>query len=260
MSQPNNNFPHPFELVVQEHIPSYAFNHSAQQTSNNTPPWIQSRPRSVQNNMSSPSPSVRSTVTAPLQKSFDQTSFHHTNIAIVDNRNDPSLLSMDMLAPSGHVARSMYNPLDRHYHDESWNPYHLRNSGTNDDRTRLHQSNGGFKSHRAGGPGSMSSVAPISDSGFYSQSVVSHDTGHRDQSGMHCGLTQQVGNLNVRSTISEAPGMVRMHSDQRSHFSQASSQSGSPHNALQCRDCDKILKCNSDYKCVPYSYLFAISC
>jgi hypothetical protein len=156
---------------------------------------------------------------------------------------------MDMLAPTGHVARNGYNPLDRHYHEESWNPYHLRNSSTSNDQTSFNQNNASFRSVRTG-PGSTGSIAPISDSGFYSQSVVSHDTGRVDQSGVPCNLTQQISNMKVRSITSEAPRVIRVHSDQQSQISQISSQSGIEDNQLRCRECKKVSKCRSDYKYV----------
>jgi hypothetical protein len=248
MSQSNRRIPPRFKVIVQEPLQPFAFDPHLQQVNNNVAQqWMQSRPRSVQHNMPSPSNSVRSAVTAPVQRPFDRSNFHPGNIATVDNRNDSSLLGIDMLAPTGHVTRNAYHPLDRHYHEESWNPYHLRNSSTGNDQTSFNQSNASFKSIRTG-PGSTGSIAPISDSGFYSQSVVSHETGRVDQPAVPCNLTQQINNMKVRSTTSEAPRVIRVHSDQRSQISQASSQSGIEDNHLKCRECNKVLKCRSDYK------------
>ena len=155
-----------------------------------------------------------------------------------------------MLAPSGHVVRNSYSPIARNYNDESWNPFNLRTSDTSDDQTSFNQGGGSLTSFRQG-PGSVGSAAHVSDSGFYSQSVVSHDAGRMDQTGMNCSLTQQVGNLNVRATTSEAAPMRRTHSDQRSQISHTSSRSGNPDQPLKCLICGDVSKCNSDHKCVP---------
>jgi hypothetical protein len=147
-----------------------------QQANSNIPQqWMLPEPWSAKPNTPSPKTSVSLVVPAPADRSSDCSNFRVGNVATVDNRKDSSLLGIDMLAPAGHVTRNAYHPLDRHYHEESWNPYHLRNSNIGNDQTSFNQSNASFKSIRTG-PGSHS-IAPISDSGFYSQSVVSHETG-----------------------------------------------------------------------------------
>ena len=208
-----------------------------------------SGPRSVQHNMPSPSTSVRSAVTAPAQTFFDRSGFQQSNIASVESRIDPSLPGLDMhLAPSGHVARTNYN-IERSYHEDSWNPLHLRNSSVGDGRMPHHQANASFKPFRTG-PGSVGSAAPVSDSGFYSQSAVSNDASRLHQSRVPSCLTQQAPSMNVRSTPSEALDKVRVPSDQRSQISHISSRNGKQGNELECRECHEISKCKSDYKCV----------
>jgi hypothetical protein len=178
-------------------------------------------PWHVQHNAASPSTSTSLVEPAPVERTLFS-NCHPGNAASINNENDSSVLGIDMLAPTGHVTRN--HPLDRHYHEESWNPYHLRNSSTSNDQTSFDQSNASLNSIQTG-LGSTGSIAPISDSGFYSQSVVSHDTGRVGQPAVPCDLTQQTNNMTVRSTNSVIED-----------------------NDLKCRDCNKVSKCKSDYK------------
>ncbi|KAH8732852.1 hypothetical protein GQ44DRAFT_696544 [Phaeosphaeriaceae sp. PMI808] len=250
MSQSNRSYP-PFNLTVQEPAQQqFAFASQDLQLNNHTSQqWPSPGSRSVQNNMPSPSTSVRSVVTAPTPRAYHRGNFHQATISpvSVDSRVDPSLLALDMLAPPGMSPRNNYNPIDPSYHNDSWNPYHLRNSNTNHDKTSLNHTNPNFKTFRTG-PESVSSAAPISDSGFYSQSVMSHDAARPDQPGVPSSFSQRVVNLNIQSLPSEASGMIRVHSDQRSQISRASSRSGREDNQLKCQDCNEISKCNSDYR------------
>jgi hypothetical protein len=253
MSQNNRSFPPDFNLVVQGPVQQYAYNASTQQTHTNVQQqWMQPRRPSAQLNIPSPTTSVRSSVTIPNQhRPFDSSSFHQNDAVSVHSGPDPEFFGMDMLAPSGHVVRTSYSPIARNYSDESWNPFNLRTSDTSDDHAHFNQTNESLKSFRHG-PSSVISAGPRSDSGFYSQSAVSHDAGRMDQSNQ-CSLTQQVGNLNVRSSISEAPQMMRMHSDQRSQISHTSTHSGYLDGPLKCTICGEVSKCKSDHKCVPSS-------
>jgi hypothetical protein len=251
MSHSSNSFPPNFSLVVQEPTQQFRCDATAQQTSNDIPQrWRQSRPRSVQLNVPSPTASVRSAVTAPVyQRSFDRSELQQSNVAPLNNRPNPDLLGMELLTPSGHAGRSGYSLLTTNYNEESWNPFNLRTSGVGDNTSPLNQSNLSLKSFRHG-PESLASVAPISDSGFYSQSVISHDASHMDQPRLQWNLAQQVDPRNVRSITSEAPRMVHTHSDHRSQFSRTSSHSGYEGDPLTCSTCGEVSKCNSDYKFV----------
>jgi hypothetical protein len=246
MSQTNGRIP-PFNFNVQQ----YMFDSGAPRPNNNGPQqWLlagqRSRPRSVQHNLPSPSTSVRSTVTAPA-RSYDRSSFVQPNLASVNERIDPNLLGLEYSLPSpGQAARNNYNPIDRNYHEGPWDPYHLRNS---DDESSVNQPSTNFKNYRHG-PGSIGSAAPISDSGFWTQSVVSHEPGRLEQSYMSSSLSQQVDKLKVRSLTSEAPRMTRVPSDQRSQLSLVSSRSGYRDKPLKCQICGDESKCKSDYKYV----------
>jgi hypothetical protein len=246
---------HPsFNYTVHE-PPQLRYDGPAPQTSNNIQQQWRQRPRSVQNNVPSPVTSVGSAVTAPsYQQPFDRSDFLPNNILPVNNRHDIDLLGMDFLAPSGHVVRGSYTPIARNYNDESWNPLNLRTSGVGNDTSPLSQSSASLKSYRHG-PESICSPAPRSDSGFYSQSVVSHDASRMEQPTMQWNLPQQINNLNVRSTTSEAPALARVPSDRRSQFSHASSHSGYQAESLTCPLCGEKSKCRSDHKCVPCSML-----
>lgn len=259
MSQSNRTFPPDFSLIVQG-PQQYAYNDLAQQRSNNIQQsWMQPRSRSVQLNVPSPVASVRSTATVPVQqRSFDRSGFFQSNAASVHHGPESDLLGMGMLAPSGHVVRNSYSPIARNYNDESWNPFNLRTSDTSDDQTSFIQGSGNLTSFRQG-PGSVGSAAHISDSGFYSQSAVSHEAGRMDRTGVNHSLSQQVGNLKVRASTSETATMRRTHSDQRSQISHASSRSGKPDQSLTCTACGDVSKCNSDYKCVPHSVIDVLS-
>lgn len=239
---------HPrFDFNLQQPQPQYTFNPQALQVSHEVPQqWMQPGPRSVQHNMPSPATSVRSAVTSPLERSFDQSSFHQNNVPSIDSRIDPSLLN-DMLAPTRHMPRMSYNAMERSYHEESWNPYHLRTSNVSDEKMQRIHNNANFGLFRTG-PESICSAANVSDSGFYSQSVVSHDACRADQSGVPSPLDQQVENLNIHLVSNEAPGAVRIPSDQRSHISDLSRPGEKQGNQLKCQICGEISKCKSDFK------------
>ncbi|KAF1911561.1 hypothetical protein BDU57DRAFT_506857 [Ampelomyces quisqualis] len=248
MSQSNRTFLPDFNLVVQG-PQQYAYNDLPQQKNNTVQqPWMQPRSRSVQLNFPSPVASVSSTVAVPIQRrSFDRSGFFQSNTASVQDGSDSDLLGMHMLAPSGHVTRHSYSTIARNYNDESWNAFNLRTSGACDDQISFIQGGGNLTSFRQES-GSVGSAAHVSDSGFYSQSVVSHDAGRLDQTAMNCSLSQQVENLNVRATTSETATMRRTHSDQRSQISHVSSRSEKQVQSLRCATCGDVPKCNSDYK------------
>jgi hypothetical protein len=250
MSQPNGGYP-PFNINIHAPTQQHAYNPYVQQTNNNFQQRCRpSRPRSVQLNMSSPSTSVRSARTAPVQRPNDRSGFYPGNRVPTGNRNSTRLPAVDTIALPTHSSRSTWDTLDRNdYQKDSWNPFNLRSSNTSEDRASLNQSNGGLKDYPTG-PGSLSSVALPSDSGFYSMSVMSHDASPMDHTGVPHNITQQIGNMNVQFATSEASRLRRPHSDQRSQSSQISSRSGIDTELLKCRECNKVSKCKSDYKYV----------
>lgn len=254
MSRPSGNFPPQFNYSVQG--PSQTFTTHpvpAPQKSNNVlQPWMQPRPRSAQN-MQNTASSMRSKMSSSLhQRPFDNSNFHQDVIAPLNNEPNHDLLGMGLLAPPGHFpsARNTYSPVAQHQSEEPWNTWNSRATGVCDDRIPFDQSNGSMKVFGRG-PGSAGSAAPRSDSGYHSQSVVSHDDGRRDQVGMQRSFTHQSDIPNVCLTPSVAPPMLRIPSDLRSQVSRISSRSGNQNDPLKCRECGVISKCNSDHKYVP---------
>lgn len=206
----------------------------------------------MQPQMPSPATSIRTVQTAPDPRSYNRPSFHHASRSPIDNNIDPSLSNnLSLLAPPGHVPRSSYNPIARHFQDQPWSAGNLRSTSTSGRRSPHSQPSVQYGPYRGAiGPGSDidSNVLP-SDSGYHSQpphSVFSNELGPASQD-VPSNITYQIGNLNVEPTPSEAPPMARMHSDQTS---QVSSRSGKSGKILQCPECSEISKCNSDFKCV----------
>jgi hypothetical protein len=261
MSHSRSQFLPSFNLTVQEAPPQFRYDAAAQQTGNTIQQqqWLQQRARSVQLNVPSPVPSVRSAVTSPsYQRSFDRSPFQEQNVSSVNNKHDTDLLGMNLLGPSGHVERDSYSPMTRNYNEEAWNTFNLRTSGASDNSSPFNQSSASLKPFRHG-PGSICSPAPRSDSGFYSQSIVSHDANRMEQPGMQWNPSPQLNNLNVLSIASDAPPMARVASEQRSQYSRASSHSGYQGESLTCPKCGEKSKCKSDHKCVASSVLY-INC
>lgn len=253
MSQVNRNYQPDFNIIVQAPGEQFAYNPVVQQPTNNiSQQWMQQRSRSVQHNMPSPVNSVVSAVTTyPLQRrSFDVASFHQNTATSANVRNQHDLLGLDtsMLAPSAPVARNRnsYSPVSRGYDEESWGPFNLRTSDTASD---FPQNHGNMRSFR-NGSGSVGNAAPPSDSGFYSQSVRSHDANGIDRSPIQCSPTQQLGDIAAYPTPTGTQPMLRVPLDLQSHVSHTSSHSGDLENPLKCRECGFVSKCRSDDKCV----------
>ncbi|KAF1842674.1 uncharacterized protein K460DRAFT_407069 [Cucurbitaria berberidis CBS 394.84] len=249
MSHPSRSFPPPFSFVVEE---PYSFDGQVPQLSiNTTQPWMSSSgPRSVQHQMPSPSASIRTVVTAPDPRSFNQSSFHQANRSPIGHNIDPNLPdNLSLLAPSGHVSRPSYSLIARHFQDQPWSAGNLRSSDTSGGRSPLNQPAVQYGSYRGvPSPGSDidSNVLP-SDSGYHSQppqSVFSNEPGQRSQD-VPSSIPFPDCNLNIESTPSEAPAMRRMTSDQISQISGRSEKSGK---SLLCYECDVVSKCNSDLK------------
>lgn len=255
MSPSNGSFPS-FNYSIQGPTDQFNFNPRASHPGSHGSQQQMMRVRSAQYNaVPSPSPSVRSAVTAPAQAQhiYEPPSYHPTRRGVIDDRIDPSLLGVGAhQVPPAHVAQTNYN-IERSMRDEAWNPLHLTSGRQSNGRPSLLPPDTNHKHFRMGS-GSVGSAAPVSDSGidsgFYSQSVVSTDASRFHQPRKSHGNDQQVGGLNVRPARSEVPHMVRVPSDRRSHASRASSTSGKPVNELICPrpECGEIMKCNSDLK------------
>jgi hypothetical protein len=242
------------QSTLNDQGPPTQFNYDPRaslQSSNGSQQWGRVGPRSVQHsNISSPSPSVRSAMTAPVQSFYNHSSYAQPSIGSVDHNIDPSLSSLGTrLAPPGHGTQTNYS-LERSLHDEPWTALHLRNSTGGDGQMLLPLPNANYKDSRRG-PGSVGSIAaPISDSGYHSQSVVSNDASRLRQSRVSQNVVQRPSSLQIQSRTNNAPAMVRVQSDQGSQTSRISSRSGRQANELQCQECKEVMKTRSELKCV----------
>jgi hypothetical protein len=257
MSHSNGSIPH-FHYNVQEVPNQYNFDSQLPQLSNNSAqPWFSSNSRSVQHNVRSPSTSVMSTATAPVQH---RSRFCHNDVSQLDDPIDPNLPNMSgLLTPTSHALRNNYSPIARSFQDDSWNPLHLRNAGLVDACAPSHHANASFGAYR-NGPGSVGSAAPVSDSGYQTQSVISNDQTRNDKPGLPLGVTFHGGNLPGQLTANDAPGTVQVLSDQRSQLSSQSGHSRIRSKQFKCPQCGDISKCKSDFKCVLRLSICAEAC
>ncbi|KAH5065275.1 hypothetical protein HBI26_200150 [Parastagonospora nodorum] len=249
MSHFNPSTHQDFNFVVQEPSDQYSYGASALRNINGvSQPWMQ-RPRSAHHHMRSPATSVRSTATAPVhQRHFDNSNFPpQGNASPLNSRPDHDLLAFDMLGPPGHDNQS-FSPMHRHTsNEESWNSLNLRNGGAYSNRTSFDHGDGSLRPYGQG-PISVGSAAPRSDSGYNSQSVISHDTGRIELQCPQFGLIQQIDDLSTHSAPADATPMTRMPSDQKSRTSRISNRSINRGNPLKCDVCGCVSKCNSDLK------------
>lgn len=205
---------------------------------NTTQPWPSRR---GQNQIPSPSTSIRTSRTAPDPRPYSRSSIHEATRSPVD----------PFLAPAYVSRNNNYNPIARQLLDQPWSAGNLRSSSASGSRNSLSPSNvpyGSYRGHMGPGSDIESNLVP-SDSGYHSQappSVFSNEAGRNSQD-LHPGLTLQVGKMNVESLPSESPARERLHSDQ---ISQRSSRSGLSAKQLPCPECHEVLKCKSEYKCV----------
>jgi hypothetical protein len=252
MSQTMRNFLPQFTLNDQGPTAQFNFDPRASlPSSNGSQQWGRMAPRSAQHsNISSPSASVRSAMTAPAPGFYNPSRNHQPSIGSMDHNIDPSLSSLGARsAPPGHAAQTNYS-LERSLHDDPWTALHLRNSTGGDGQMLLPLPNAHYKDSQRG-PGSVGSiVAPVSDSGYHSQSVASNDASRLRQSRVSQNVVQQPSSLHVQSRTNSTPAMIRVQSDQRSQTSRISSRSGRQANELQCQECKEVMKTRSELKCV----------
>jgi hypothetical protein len=208
-------------------------------------------------NHPSPSPSVRTSMTAPNLRASKHPDLNRPNNLQQENRIDPNL-SFPMLAvpPVGRPRSAMDNPnqidvLSRVYsgmHDEPWSSVRMRTSNGPTARSSFSQPNVTYGPYRDR-PGSD---IEKSDSGYYTlppQSVISNEPGRGDQE-LPGEMTFQVGNISVNSAPSEPTEVFPMQSDQASQYSGRSTTQSKA--TIKCSKCKEVSKCPSDYKCVSY--------
>ncbi|KAF2682432.1 hypothetical protein K458DRAFT_405700 [Lentithecium fluviatile CBS 122367] len=251
MSQPNNNYPPTFNF--ESFFDSQSSNASYQ--------WTQQGSRPM-GNLPSPSTSVRTTMTAPNLRTSNRTDMARQSSHQQESRIDPTLSNFSMLAvpPVGRPRSAMdnANPMDpvmsRVYggmHDEPWSAVRMRNSSVATARPSYSQPGMTYGSYREQPQSDIDSIAPRSDSGYYThppQSVISNEPGRVNQE-LPSDMTFQVGNISVNSAPSEPTEVFPMQSDQASQYSGRSTTQSKT--TYQCSKCKEVSKCPSDYKCVP---------
>jgi hypothetical protein len=188
----------------------------------------------------------------PLSTSTQNTTSRDLGDFTVSNYN-PHLVPP---GPRTSVDHGNMYSMNNYSDDSPWSTLGMRTSGPNISSNRYASSSINYRGFLSGPGSEVSSTAPRSDSGYYTQptgSVLSHEPDRRDQE-LPTEITQRVGSMNVGSVTSEPPEMKRMPSDQRS-VSQLSTRSGSRSKQLPClvKDCPAVMKCRSDLK---YAYNF----
>lgn len=254
MSQLNGQHP-AFEFVVDE-PPGLQHPLATQLLQQDLQQWTFPRPRSVQNNVPSPTASVRSTRTASSQKRFERANFPQIDLSQSGgDLIDANTFELSPYVTSVHVPQDHYSNNAQGYHADAWNPYNMRSGDSSHNPSRLTPMNMRVKDCRSG-PGSVGSYAPRSDSGYQTQSVLSNEPGLPAQDLPH-GVTSQISQLQVGLRGRDEPDVAHMLSDQRS---QVSSRNGNKIKSLLCEKCGEISKCKSDFKCAPQPLFKLMMC
>lgn len=240
MSHTSQGYPPPFRYSVQG--PQQQFDSVSQashQSNHGSQRWGSMAPRIVQHGkLPSPSVSVRSARSAPVRNPHDRISYRRPQ---VDDNIDPSLSEVGLLGQPGQIPQANFN-FERSRGDDPWTPLHLLNPG--DGRFPSHQANVNYGQYNRG-PGSVgSAAAPVSDSGYHSQSAISTDPTSQRQNDAPQGTLRR---LDVQAQVINAPEMVCVLSDQRSQLSNRS-RDGQHLNELTCPKCSVVSKCRSDFK------------
>jgi hypothetical protein len=201
-------------------------------------------------------------MTASNLISSNRRNMHRPKLPPHEHTIDPSLSNFSMLAvPSGRPRSAMDNTnqmesvMSRVYggmHDEPWSSVRMRHSSVTTARPSFPQPNMTYGSYREPPGSDIESIAPKSDSGYYthpSQSVVSNEPARVDQE-LPSDMTFQVSNISVNSAPSEPTEVFPTQSDQASQYSGRSTTQGKV--TYKCPKCKEVSKCPSDYKCVTY--------
>ncbi|KAF2109428.1 hypothetical protein BDV96DRAFT_604761 [Lophiotrema nucula] len=140
------------------------------------------------------------------------------------------------------------NPITRFYNEDApWSSERPRNPIASMARHSFSHPNMEYGTYRDGPGSDIDSIAPRSDSGYYTHpphSIISNDPERCDQE-LPSDVTFQVGNITVASAPSEPADMYRMpsNSDQVSQYS-----SRSQGKEFKCQECKEVSKCKSDHK------------
>jgi hypothetical protein len=214
--------------------------------------WALHGSRSMGNHPS-PSPSVRTTMTAPNPRVSKHPDMNRMN-NLHQDRLDPNL-AFPMLAvpPVGRPRSAMDipNPVDfmsrvvGGMHDEPWSSVRMRNSHVANARSSFSQSNIPYGAYRE------PPVSDIdkSDSGYFThppQSVISEP--RRVGQELPSEMAFQMGNISVTSAPSEPTEVFPAPSDQTSQYSGRSATQSKA--TYKCSKCGELSKCPSDYKYV----------
>ncbi|KAF2874923.1 hypothetical protein BDV95DRAFT_486726 [Massariosphaeria phaeospora] len=167
-----------------------------------------------------------------------------------DIRHDSSvsLLAVPPVSrPQSAVDLSSADPIARFYNDAPWSTEHMRSSRGTTARPSFSQPNMDYRTYRDGPGSEAESIAPRSDSGYYTHhahSVISNEPERADQE-LPSDMTFGVSNIEVGSTPSEPKDSFRLQSDQASQYSGRSTTHSREFKCVHCKD---ISKCRSDYK------------
>ncbi|ORX95304.1 hypothetical protein BCR34DRAFT_199796 [Clohesyomyces aquaticus] len=169
------------------------------------------------------------------------------------NRIDPNLSLLHVPQParprSALDNASSANPLLRFYSepDPPWSSQRMRSAPFSNGRSSLPQPNPAYGSYREGPTSEVESLAPRSDSGYYTHpthSIMSHDQERCDQEPPSEIL--QIRNIHVSSASSETTEMhPNRTTDQVSQYSGRSTANGKE---FKCPQCGESSKCKSDHK------------
>ncbi|KAF2462997.1 uncharacterized protein BDR25DRAFT_116972 [Lindgomyces ingoldianus] len=247
MSQPNN-YPPTFNFESFYPPQSSQLGNGA-----SFPQWVGQRPRPTGVASAKPSQTYRPVRTAPISRPASLMNFNPSHMHQQDSRIDPnlSLLQVPELSRPRSALDSLSNanPITRFYEgdDAPWSSERMRNTGSSGGRLSHSQPNMAFGSYREDLRSENESLAPRSDSGYYTHqthSIISHDQERCDQelpSEMF-----QVGNITVGSASSETTEMYPApNTDQISQYSGRSTGNGKE---FKCPQCQEISKCKSDHK------------
>lgn len=175
-----------------------------------------------------------------------------------DNLDNNVPLPPYLAVPSASRPRTQIDPISRFYGEEApWSSERLRVPNVPFTRMSLGQPNSDFTTWRESPGSDGGSVAPRSDSAYYTgapRSVSGHDPSPVDQE-LPSDMTRKVGNIDVSSVISDPAELYRpmaLPHDQRSVYSERSNprSTGGNGKEIRCLECHEVSKCKSDFKSV----------
>ncbi|KAF2662967.1 hypothetical protein K491DRAFT_709618 [Lophiostoma macrostomum CBS 122681] len=250
MSQPNNystfNFTEPF----------YG-SESSQSTGNPSfPTWSSKRTRPVVNTAPSPSPSVQTARSAPVQRSSNMPGFGHPALIRRDAGTDQGLSYLAVPSMSRSRPQPQIDPISRFYNEDSpWSAERMRTSNVPFSRLSLNQPSLDLSTWRESPGSEVDSMAQRSDSGYHTfppHSITGRGPDTVEQE-LPSDVTLKVGNMEVNSAGSDIGDVYRTTGSAHDQASQYSGRSttrsaGGNGKEIRCLECNETSKCKSDYK------------